>query len=254
VRSLKTLILIIGLVAGLNGKTDSELERLFEQGNAAYQAENYTEAIRRYEDIIARGYDSGPLYFNLGNAYYRTSQIGPAILNYERALRRMPNDPNVAFNLQLANLSVRDRIAAPPTFFLFRWYRNWVDLLSARGWAVVFSVLLLMSVIIFAIWLNFDLGRLRRPIKVLVTVCGGLNLLVILMLFQKFHLETLDYKGIIIANTVSSLAAPQPTSTELFIVHEGTKIRILDSDESWLKIELMDGKQGWVPSTDVAKI
>lgn len=251
---IRELILILILIASLWGRTDSELDQLFEQGNAAYQAENYTEAIRLYEDIIAYGYDSGPLYLNLGNAYYRTSQIGLAILSYERAARRMPNDPNVDFNLQLANLSVRDRIEAPPAFFLLRWYRAFVDLLSASGWAIIFSILLLIAITSFAVWLNFDLRRLRRLLRAIFVICGFLSLLTALMLFQKYHLETADDQGITISRTVSSLAAPQPGSTELFIIHEGTKVRILDSDGNWFKIELIDGKQGWVSNADVAKI
>lgn len=251
---IRLLILILGLAAGLMGKTDPELDRLFQEGNAAYQAENYPEAIRLYEEVTARGYDSGLLYFNLGNAYYRTSQIGPAILNYERAARRMPTDPNVAFNLKLANLSVKDRIEVPPAFFLFRWYQNCVNLLTARIWAVLFAVLMLLAVIGFAIWLNLDRPRLRRFCKIWFIISGLLSLLVALMLIPKFHLETADDQGIIINTAVSSLAAPQVGSTELFIVHEGTKVKILDYDDNWYKIELIDGKQGWVPGAEVAKI
>ncbi|HOG75538.1 MAG TPA: tetratricopeptide repeat protein [Candidatus Marinimicrobia bacterium] len=251
---LRLLILILSLTVGLIAENPAELDSLFEQGNRAYQEENYPEAIRLYESIIARGYESGPLYFNLGNAYYRVNNIGRAILNYERAARLMPNDPNVAFNLQLANLSVKDRVEAPPPFFLFRWYQNILNLFSTRGWAVIFSILLLIAASSFAVWLNLDLRRLRRGIKSLFIVSGALSIIVALILFQKYRIETASDFGIVLSGTVSSLSAPQAGSTELFIIHEGTKFKILDSDGNWLKIELVDGKQGWVPSADVAKI
>ncbi|HPC35559.1 MAG TPA: tetratricopeptide repeat protein [Candidatus Marinimicrobia bacterium] len=251
---LRTLVLIISLTVGLLAENPAELDSLFEQGNRAYQEENYPEAIRFYESIIARGYESGPLYFNLGNAYYRVNNIGHAILNYERAARLIPNDPNVAFNLQLANLSVKDRVEAPPPFFLFRWYQNFLNLLNMRGWAVIFSVLLLIATGSFAVWLNLDVRRLRHGLKSLFISSGVLSVIVALILFQQYRTQTASHFGIVLSEAVSSLSAPQAGSTELFIVHEGTKFKILDADENWIKIELIDGKQGWVPGTDVAKI
>ncbi|MFH1212706.1 MAG: tetratricopeptide repeat protein [Candidatus Neomarinimicrobiota bacterium] len=253
-RLLRLLLPVLLLTSLLFGKPDAELDRLFQEGNAAYQAENYTESIRLYEEALTRGYACGPLYFNLGNAYYRTGSVGRAILNYERAVRQMPNDPNVTFNLRLANLSVKDKIDVPPPFFLLRWNERLVNLWDARGWAGLFSVLLLLAVTGFAVLLNFDLGRLRPVLKSASLALGLLSLLVILLFGQKYRIETAADQGIIISSAVSSLAAPQAASTELFIVHEGTKVKILDVDEDWLKIELVDGKQGWVPASDIVKI
>jgi len=250
----RSILMVILMVGGLIGRPDPELDRLFEQGNEAYQSENYSEAIRLYESIVTRGYDSGVLYFNLGNAYYRIGNIGQTILNYERAARRMPNDPNVAFNLKLANLGVKDKIDVPPVFFLFRWYQGGVNLLSARGWAVLFAALLLLTVMSFAVLLNVDFRRLRLFLRTVCLIAGILGLLVAGLFIQKYHNETADDQGVVMSGTVSSLAAPQAGSTELFMVHEGTRVRILDSDEHWLKIELIDGKQGWVPQSDVIKI
>jgi tetratricopeptide (TPR) repeat protein len=242
------------ILNGFSGQADPDLDRLFEDGNTAYQAENYTEAIRIYESIIARGYESGELYFNLGNAWYRTGNIGKTILYYERAARRRPNDPNIAYNLQLANLSVKDRIEVPPEFFLFRWYWRLVNLNSARAWAFTFSLLLILAVTGMAVLLNLELRRLRRLFKVMSIIAGVLCLLSLGLFIQKYQHETADDQGVIISAAVSSLAAPQAGSTELFIVHEGTKVKILDEDENWLKVELIDGKQGWLPATDIAKI
>jgi len=252
---LRRLILMPLLIAGgLLAKVDPEIDRIFQQGNDAYQAENYAEAIRLYESIAAKGFDSGPLYFNLGNAYYRIGDVGQTILNYERAARRMPNDPNVAFNLRLANLSVKDKIDMPPAFFLFRWYERSVNLLSARGWALLLSALILITVSGVAVLLNVDLRRLRRFLKTFCLVTALLCLLVIVNFIQKYQSETAEDQGVILSETVSSLAAPQAGSTELFIIHEGTKVRLMDSDGNWIKIELIDGKQGWILQSDVAKI
>ena len=44
------------------------------------------------------------------------------------------------------------------------------------------------------------------------------------------------------------------SSQDLFVLHEGTKVRILDQVGPWNNIELSDGRQGWIPSGDIEVI
>jgi len=232
----------------------ADCQRLFEQGNAAYQNEDYLTAISHYEAALQLGYESGEIYFNLGNAYYRNGRLGLAILNYERAALYLPHDANVQFNLQLANLQIKDRVTSPPQFFLIQWGQRLVNFWPARVWAMLLTVAVLLTAGLFAVYWLIELRRGRRLLKGLIgagLVIAGL-LLIPLSLRQR--LEQHPAQGIILSSGVSSLAAPQPGSTELFIVHEGTKVRLLAEDGDWYKIELLDGKQGWIRSGDLGRI
>ena len=41
------------------------------------------------------------------------------------------------------------------------------------------------------------------------------------------------------------------SSTDLFILHEGTKVRVIDQVGQWSNIELADGRQGWMQTSDM---
>jgi len=244
----------MGLTSVAFAGNDQSADYLFEKGNAAYQNENYSEAIDQYQSVLALGLESGSLYYNLGNAYYRTGAIGLAILNYERALKWLPNDENVRFNLKLANLTVKDRIDPPPEFFLFRWIRQATNLLSSRGWGLLVGIFIGIASIDIAILIIAEVKRLRTFLKYLTGISVVIVIISMAGMIPRHRIETGKNVGIIIHYSVQSLAAPQEGSTELFVVHEGTKVAILDKDGDWLKIELIDGKQGWIPADDLGII
>jgi len=222
----------------------------FQKGSEYYLEENYPEAIRQYESVLNIGYESPELYFNLGNAYYKSGQLGKAILNYERALKKKPQDKNVQFNLRLANLRVKDRIEVPPEFFLFRWNRKIVQMLSTRNWAWSVAALFFLASGLVSICVVGETNRYKGQLKIaaiVLFICAGL---LTAPFIQRYQMEKSRAYGIILSSGSKSLAAPQQGSTELFIVHEGTKVRVLDTDGDWNKIELVDGKQGWILSLE----
>jgi len=248
------IVIWIGLTSLAFAGNNQSAEYLFEKGNTAYQNENYSEAIDQYQSVLALGLESGSLYYNLGNAYYRTGAIGLAILNYERALKWLPNDENVRFNLKLANLTVKDRIDPPPEFFLFRWIRQATNLLSSRGWGLLAGLFLFTAAVSVAILMLTEIKRFRTFLKCVMGISIAIVIISVAGMIPRHRIETGQNTGIIISYSVRSLAAPQEGSTELFIVHEGTKVVILDKDGDWLKIELIDGKQGWIPADDIGTI
>lgn len=247
---LAFLILLVIAIAS----ADVNIGYLFEKGNEAYLKENYAEAINQYESALSQGFESGALYYNLGNAYYRTGSIGRAILNYERALKWLPNDENVQFNLRLANLAVKDRIDVPPEFFLFRWLKSFTNLLPSKGWGMLLSIFGLLSALSFSVILLVDIKKYRSLPETIL--CLSLFMIFISSgaFISRHRIETGQEYGIVISYSVRSLAAPQEGSTELFVVHEGTKVRILDIDGEWSKIELIDGKQGWLQAEEIGRI
>ena len=75
---------------------------IFFHANALYGEERWAEAAAEYERVLAAGWESGNLYFNLGNAWFRAGDVGRAVLDYERARRLLPRDPDVQANLSYA--------------------------------------------------------------------------------------------------------------------------------------------------------
>ena len=70
-------------------------------------------------------------------------------------------------------------------------------------------------------------------------------------LWQKNDYMSAD-DAIVMRPVTSVKSSPSAeASTDLFILHEGTKVRILDTVGNWNNIELADGRQGWILSKDI---
>lgn len=218
----------------------------FRQANQLYTEGNFEEAISLYEKIINTGYHSAPLYYNLGNAYYRSNNIPAAILNYERALLLSPGDEDISFNLELARTHVRDRIETLPRFFMNRWWTEVRDLLSAERWATLSVVSFIAALFMLAGFFVASTPGIRKlffwfSICVFIISVFGFAL----GLDQRNNLRNHD-SAIIFSPVVSVKSSPDNNSSDLFVVHEGTKVWVNDSIGDWLSVELSDGNTGWV--------
>ena len=116
--------LLLILVLPLSSFGNDDVNALFKQANKFYTRANYPEAIKAYQQILADGYQSATVYFNLGNAYYKSDSVSSALLYYEKARKMAPGDEDVSFNIQLANQKTTDKIDAKPDFFLANWWNS----------------------------------------------------------------------------------------------------------------------------------
>ncbi|HMA61573.1 MAG TPA: tetratricopeptide repeat protein [bacterium] len=247
-------LIIIFLMAGLVQADLGSAKSLFNQANKLYDQKKYEQAIDNYQKILDQGYESGNLYYNLGNAFYKTGQIGNAILYYEKARSLLPDNENIEFNLRLARLKIQDKIDRPPEFVLFKWGREFIDNLSSNSWALILSMSLFLVALAFAFLYLSSRAKLRSIFKPVLFLAMIVAVLSIYPLYYQHTRETSGDKGIILSEKVNTIAAPQKGSTTLFIIHEGTKVQILDRDGQWVKIELLDGKQGWIHSDSLGII
>lgn len=230
------------------------VDEAFETANDLYAGGYYEEAILRYEKIIDEGFQSAGLYYNLGNAYYRSNKIAGAILNYERAALLSPGDEDIKFNLSLARAHVRDRIEELPDFFLNRWWKSIRDMYSAGSWAI-------FSVVTFITFLLLLTGFLMSaPVSVKKTFFWlAVCILLISMLSFSLGLDRRNYMrnhsgAVVFAPVVSVKSSPDINSTELFIIHEGSKVWVEDSIGEWRAIRLSDGNKGWLHNDAIEMI
>jgi tetratricopeptide (TPR) repeat protein len=219
--------------------------------NQLYAASKFSESIAAYEDILKTGVESEALFFNLGNAYYKTGQLPLAILNFERALLIDPNDKDIIYNLELANSQIADRINSVGEFFLTTWVKRFISMADSDLWA--WSGLLLFAVALVA--LGFFLYANTTLVKRMGFFAG--------IIFILLSITTLSFsysqksrqvnrsEGIVFAPTLNVKSSPDTSGTDLFVIHEGTKVRILDKLGSWLKVVIKDGSEGWIPANEI---
>jgi tetratricopeptide (TPR) repeat protein len=242
------LILLAGLIlAGSSSRAADSNEALFLEGNKYYQNGQYEEALGAYQKILDAGYESGPLYYNMGNCCYKLSRIGKSILFYERARKRISSDEDVRANLAMANLAVVDKIEPQPEFFLFKIIR--VTVHAIPGPVLTASVIAsyLLAVGLLILWMLARKNALRRiglrgalAFGILFAAFG------ILLIGQIRGAATLR-EAVILASKVDVMSGPgEQGGTEVFSLHEGTKVMLDRESGEWTEIILPDRKVGWV--------
>ncbi len=224
----------------------SDVQKLFRQGNAFFQQGRYQQAIEQYRKIVELGYESGELYYNLGNAYFKINDLGRARLYYERARMFMPDDEALKENLALLQRRLIDKIDKPPRFFLSEWWDALLGLFSMTVWTYLVVGLFWLFIFSWAFRLYMLKQKRQNRGGALVTLTFVLFLFVAIVLFDKaYRFEKIKY-GVILKPSVTVYSEPRAQATEIFVLHEGTKVRILRNNQEWLEIKLEDGKTGWL--------
>ena len=225
-----------------------------EQADSAYTKGHYQQAIKDYEELLKQGV-SADLYYNLGNAYYRSEDITHAVLNYERALLLSPGDADIRFNLQMARSKTIDKITPESEMFFVTWYRSLVNIMSVDGWARTALVALALIIVLFLAYLFSDRIWLRK-----IGFFGALLMLAVFLvanlLAWQQKKELLDRRGAIVVGSAANVkSTPAQNGTDLFILHEGTKVNILDNTmKEWKRVRVADGKEGWIETKEIEVI
>jgi tetratricopeptide (TPR) repeat protein len=228
--------------APANSVTDS----LFARGNDYYMQRQYAMAEQCYSRILALGYESGELYFNLGNAFYKQDKYAPAILYYEKALLLKPGDEDIRQNLTLANARIIDKIDVIPDFFIKRWILAIRGLFSPDQWAVISVVLFAASLLAFVIYFAGRRMGLRKAGLTLGLGLLSLSILSLMLMFSRVNNIREHDNAIIMSPSVNARSSPDEQSTNVFVLHEGTKVMVTDSVQNWKEIRLANGSTGWV--------
>lgn len=218
-----------------------------------YAEQSYEKAMTCYEELLRTG-ESSQLYYNYANACYKSGNMGLAILNYEKALKLNPFSKDAKFNLALANQQITDKIEPMETFFLLSWINHLGKLFSSNQWAlltILFFLLFLISVMVFL----FSSWRWLRKTSFF------LALLVLLFSISSFSYsysikrnQTLTPEAIVLTGSLVVRSAPDDSGTELFVLHEGTKLTVKSELGEWCEVTLADGNSGWIKESSIGKI
>jgi tetratricopeptide (TPR) repeat protein len=218
----------------------------FNQANAAYNAGNYESAMTLYEKILDADMESVPLYFNMGNTYYKMREYPMAIYYYEKALKLDPSNEEVQANLAIANQAIVDKIEPVPQSFIVRGWRNARASFSGDHWAwgsIVFFALLLVSAFLFLRSRIVGVRKLGFFVGIVFLMAFALSVVFAVQLRQSS--KTQD-QAIIMTPTVTVKSSPSEASVDLFVLHEGSKVDILETTDGWSKIKIANGSVGWL--------
>lgn len=251
----KILIAMAVFLAGIRPVPAQELPSgKFSRGVEYYKAANFREALDTWMDIYNTGYRSAALNYNIGNACFKLNNVPGAILFYERARLLKPGDDNIEYNLQIARSMVIDKFEAIPGLFFVRWFDFVSLLLATNKWAILSLSAFIAALIFSSVYLYSSSYRLK------VTsfwVALGLFALSACSLSFSIRNRTLVYdnrSAIVFSPSVNGKSSPDASGTDLFILHEGSKVTIEDEVGQWYEIRLSDGNKGWVPSDCLSKI
>lgn len=257
--SPKTATLLVALLlipfGGQALAQDAYVDSLWNSANQAYVEGSWSDAVAGYEMISGMGLESAALYCNTGDAYFKEGNVPMAILFYERALKLDPSYDDARYNLELVNSTIQDRIDPVPEFILKVWAKDVCYLMDSDAWAICFLVLMALTFALALLFLLAPTAAGRRA----GFFTGIVTLLLAVASLSFASWQKNDYMSAneaIVMRPVTSVKSSPSTeaSKDLFILHEGTKVRIIDSVGSWNNIELADGRQGWIPSGDLELI
>jgi len=250
------LILMLLLPSTLVNATTDYPDSLWNAGVAAYSDGRWSEALEDWQAIETLGLESVDLYYNLGNASYKTGDNARAIVYYERGLKLDPSNEDLRVNLEYVNSFNLDKIDVVPEFFLKTWLRNACRMMSEDAWSVLFLILTALTI---ACVLFFLLCARSSLLRKLGFYLGIVMLLCALMAFgfakaQKDNMQSSDTAIVVKAVSSVKSSPSNDMSKDLFILHEGTKLRLLDSVGEWKNVSLYDGRQGWIRESDIEVI
>lgn len=252
---MKNKIIVIIALAFIAQFTKAlEPQKLIEQGNNLYKKGLFSQAASQYQVLVDSGYSSYELYYNLGNAYFKAKNTKAAILNYEKAKLLNPRDKDLDYNLSLVRSNLIDKIEIIPDIFFIEWIKSIRNIFSVNSWSFLSIGFFILSLGLF-LWYFFasEINMKKTAFYIGLSLLG-FALVSGLFAYSEDRLLDNEKTAIIYVPAVTVKSTPAESGTSLFILHEGTKVQIIDKIDNWHKIKIPDGNQGWVKISDLAKI
>jgi len=243
-----SVLLFSVVIPSLKAQND---QALILEANQLFTDGKYDESAGLYKQVLEGGKESYELYYNLGNAYYKLNNIAASILNYERAKKLNPGDDDLEFNLSLVNLKTIDKIESIPSLFVSDLAGDLTDLYSYDGWATISVVGIWLCSVFFCLYLVMVIPSLKRVLFWLSLAILVASLITTSFANKKYNIIFQNSEAIVFSPSMVVKSSPRDSGTDLFVLHEGTKIMMLEELGEWSKIKLADGSVGWIPGSAI---
>ena len=250
---MKRIMMILGILAvSAAWLSAMDADSLWNQAVKDYTEENYQAALDCFSALEAEGYVSRELYYNIGNCYYKLgNSLGQSILYYERALKLDPSYEDAQVNLAIAREYTLDRIDEVPEFILLTWIKAFRDTVSSDAWAWIALALFLVTAVMVLLFRFGGSPALRKTAFALAVAALLMTIISAVFAFNLRSALESDDEAVVTVPVSSVKSSPGSADQSLFILHEGTKVAVMDSLGEWYRIELSDGRQGWMEAEDV---
>ncbi len=247
----KIFFILLVLVSGL---VWSQNNALFNQGKEHYKNGKFQEAINSWEKLLDNGKHSASLYFNLGNASYKLNKVAPSIYYYEKALQLAPADAAIKTNLKFAENARIDAIEPLPRSIFKRWYEQLAGVLTYDGWAITAVAGAVLFVLLFlSYW--FAATEVKKRLFFITSIVSVVVLFVgLVMAYQTYGDVLKDRPAIVFSESTEAKNEPNMGGETIFVLHEGTKVQVTAIEDNWLRVLLANGKDGWIPESDVKRL
>lgn len=250
----KTFFLLIWAILPILAMAGEQPDALFAKANGDYAKARYKEALKNYQMILSGGKHSAAVYFNMGNASYKLGDIPSALLYYEKAQKLSPNDEDIQANIKLANSKISDKIEEVPEFFLNRWWKSVFLGFSANVFAVCSLLLMLTGSALLIIYFFAAQVVLKKAAFFAAILCFILGIFTVFTLNRQLSYFEGQKQGIVFNSPVYVKSEPSEQSRSLFLIHDGVKVTILESNPGWVRIRLANGNEGWMKIADLKEI
>lgn len=254
--------IFLGLTAVIFSTATAYASPLTERADSAYSAGQYDLAVELYNRAMATEGMSATLFYNLGNTEYRQKHPGRAILNYERALRLDPTMAEAKANLDFVNSQIIDRPGEKGTFI-----GNAADSAAssarANTWAILafaFFAFAAAGVMLYFFSASVTLRKIGF-FGALLMLTG--SIITLWLAIRGARIATATDQAIITAQSTILSTSPRRPATrteEAMLLHEGTKVEILDSVRNssdstlWLDVRVDNTHRAWIDAADVERI
>ena len=229
-------------------------EESYAQAGQLYSSGDYSGAAAVYRKLFDDGYRSEDMLYNAGNAFFKSGDNASAILFYERARLIAPADEDINYNLQIARSRVTDKFETVPELFFVRWF-NFLSLLtSTNTWALAALLLFITSLLFAVIFLTKARASGRLLSFWLSLTAMVLSVLFIALAINNNSLINKNKKAVITCSIVTGRSEPGENSSELFVIHAGTTVKVEKELGEYLEVQLPDGNKGWIRGECLEKI
>lgn len=226
-------------------------EQLYKSANQFYKSNQFDKAVGEYEKIISKGYKHAEVYYNLGNCYYKLNAVGKSVLAFERALKLSPKDEDIQHNLILAKSKCVDNIQPIQQLAIINWWNVFISFNNSNGWGIYSMIAIWISILVFVI--SFFIGR-NRFSNSLTFLFMVLSFACLALAIRQKNVEQNSNDAVLMVSSLNVKSAPDADSNDLFLIHEGSKLHLLDKVGDWNKIRLDDGKVGWIENGNFERI
>ncbi|MDG1849653.1 MAG: tetratricopeptide repeat protein [Flavobacteriales bacterium] len=227
-------------------------QSLFDQAALHYEQQDYQMALSTFSQIEDIGLFSSDLYYNIANCHYKLQHKAEAVLYYEKALKLNPSDEDALFNLKLVQLQLVDKLAEVPMVFYQKWAEGIKNKMSIDQWAKLGVVFLFIFCVLFILFLFTKTYRLKK--RAFTISMGSLLISFLSLSLAYYSYSTVTTEAVLMQANAYVKSAPSTQSEDLFILHEGTKVQVLEGFNNWTKIKLSDGMIGWLESDVMEEI